>query len=56
MSFVSEVTAGDGDEVRVVLGGEDRQRMSDDREDDARDPKLQTKSECRGQCAIDDGK
>ena len=41
MSFVPEMTGGYGDEVRIILGRENCQGVSDHCENDPGDPELQ---------------
>src|SRR3546814_15683885 len=51
----SEVTAQHLRELRVALRREDRERMTDQPDDDAGDPEPQAQTQCRRQRAVDDG-
>ena len=44
---MAEMPADDGDEVRIVLGGKNREGVPDDAEDDPGDPELQPKAKRR---------
>ncbi len=56
MGFLPKVAQGDGEEIGVVAGSEDRKRVTGEPKNQARQPHLQAEAEGGGHGAIDYGK
>src|SRR3984893_17083470 len=55
MHWNAHVSTYDLDEIGIAFGGPDRRHVPDDPEDQAGDPQAQAQSDCRRECAVENG-